>query len=595
MNPRTTTMKGGTMARGADRSGTGSLWILTPSRDLILFVATPLLILPLFAGAMRRWTVEEITLFVFAFGQIGHHLPGMMRTYGDRELFQRHKIRFIVAPLGLLVLSLLFVHWELKGLILVSAVWGIWHALMQTYGMLRIYDAKSKSFARATQRLDMAMCICWFGLAVLVSRGRLLLMLDLFFHSGGPLSAAALVGPLTVAWTVATAVVTLLFLINLLRTWLSGCPPNPVKLLLMATSFSFYWFTSVTVSNVLVGLAMFEVFHDVQYLAIVWVFNRNRVEKSEQVGGFTKFLFRRSGALMGLYLGLIFAYGSLYLIENWAAPGRMRELLTAMLATSGLLHYYYDGFIWKIRESSTRQTLDLDAPAVAPAPAAKSQWVRHAWKWVVFVLPVCWLLVTDMTTVVPKVPRLEALCVAVPENASTHLNLADAYHLDGDLDAAATQYQAAIRIDAGNAHAYNNLGLLLVTKGRIHAGLAYYQQSLALDPDKAETYNNLGNAYADLRIYDQAERYFLESLSRQPHDVMVHNNLALTLAEAGRHVEAERRFRQVLAIDASWLVHQRRFDQAAQHYRRALELNPQLSAARDKLKRLDALQRRLES
>ena len=74
------------------------LWILNSWRDLILYVGTPLLIIPLFAVAQARWSAQEIYIFVAAFGALGHHLPGMIRAYGDRALFERFRWRFIVAP-----------------------------------------------------------------------------------------------------------------------------------------------------------------------------------------------------------------------------------------------------------------------------------------------------------------------------------------------------------------------------------------------------------------------------------------------------------------------------------------------------------------
>ena len=49
----------------------------------------------------------------------------------------------------------------------------------------------------------------------------------------------------------------------------------------------------------LVGIALFEVFHDVQYLTIVWIFNVNRVDRNPGVGSFARFLFRRSWSLAG--------------------------------------------------------------------------------------------------------------------------------------------------------------------------------------------------------------------------------------------------------------------------------------------------------
>src|SRR6266436_9052313 len=78
------------------------LWILDSWRDLVLYVCTPLLIVPIFLVAQARWSAQDIYLFVAAFGAMGHHLPGMIRAYGDPALFQRFRVRFVVAPIALL-------------------------------------------------------------------------------------------------------------------------------------------------------------------------------------------------------------------------------------------------------------------------------------------------------------------------------------------------------------------------------------------------------------------------------------------------------------------------------------------------------------
>ena len=61
-----------------------SLWILGPWRDLILFVCTPLLIVPAMLGLQSVIAIVALNKWVMAFGAMGHHLPGMMRAYGDR-------------------------------------------------------------------------------------------------------------------------------------------------------------------------------------------------------------------------------------------------------------------------------------------------------------------------------------------------------------------------------------------------------------------------------------------------------------------------------------------------------------------------------
>src|SRR5438270_11576068 len=85
-----------------------NVWILDSWRDLNLYVGTPLLIIPLFAVAQARCSAQEIYLFVAAFVAMGHHLPGIIRAYGDRALSERFRWRFIINAGFLLVASVGF-------------------------------------------------------------------------------------------------------------------------------------------------------------------------------------------------------------------------------------------------------------------------------------------------------------------------------------------------------------------------------------------------------------------------------------------------------------------------------------------------------
>src|SRR5438445_12168044 len=76
-----------------------SLWILDSWRDLILYVGTPLLLLPGFALAQARWSPQDIYLFVASFGALGPHLPGVRPPCGGRALFHPFKLRFRFSPL----------------------------------------------------------------------------------------------------------------------------------------------------------------------------------------------------------------------------------------------------------------------------------------------------------------------------------------------------------------------------------------------------------------------------------------------------------------------------------------------------------------
>ena len=54
----------------------------------------------------------------------------------------------------------------------------------------------------------------------------------------------------------------------------------------------------------------------------------------------------------------------------------------ALVVTSGSLHYYYDGFIWKVRERTTREFLNI-APAHAKekSPNQDPRLARQAADW----------------------------------------------------------------------------------------------------------------------------------------------------------------------------------------------------------------------
>ena len=185
------TASSGTAARPAS-----GRWILNLWSDLLLFVATPLLIVPLVFLLQSPWVGVEaktIGILVFSFGALGHHLPGMIRAYGDRELFRRFRARFLVAPVLLLAVAIPVAQYHLHTLTLVILIWGCWHGLMQLYGFARIYDAKVGSISPVTAYWDWLLCACWFATAQVFSTSKMSDFLELWYTSGGPLIPPAYV------------------------------------------------------------------------------------------------------------------------------------------------------------------------------------------------------------------------------------------------------------------------------------------------------------------------------------------------------------------------------------------------------------------
>src|SRR6266516_2328891 len=472
-----------------------NLWILDSWRDLILYVCTPLFLVPIFIGAQGLWAAEDIYLFFAAFGAMGHHLPGMIRAYGDRALFQRFRYRFICAPIFLVVVCAAFSLWDLKGIVLVAFVWGVWHGMMQTYGFCRIYDAKTGSFAALTRRLDFATCGIWFATAVLLSSQRMTDTLETYYAAGGPFIPPGLLRGAQQGLLALALAVSGVFLANFIRMWIRGKRPSPVKLVLLITSISFWWYCNNIVASVLVGIALFEVFHDVQYLSLVWIYNRKRVETDSSIGGFMHFVFRRSGSLIGLYVGLIFAYGALGYFKSSIDIDVVKRILTGVVTASALLHFYYDGFIWKVREKSTRQSLGIGGgTADVSTSAFLPSWAVHGAKWVaVFVIPLGALWFWQVRAPRSELQRLAWIVADLPVGARQHSNYAKALQEAGRLDEAAEEFSTALRFSPNFAKAHANLATVLIGKVNLEEAQTHFEAALRIDPNNAEVHS--GYAY----------------------------------------------------------------------------------------------------
>src|SRR6266566_5210695 len=526
-----------------------NVWILDSWRDLILYVGTPLLIIPLFTLAQARWSAQEIYLFVAAFGAMGHHLPGMIRAYGDRALFERFRWRFIIAPIFLLAICVGFYFWDIKTnpVVMIVFLWGVWHGMMQTYGFGRIYDAKTGSFAALTRRLDFATCGIWFAAGVILSPARMTDTLEGFYGCGLPFISPGGIHALQQTLLFAAVSVAILWLANYVRMWVAGTRQNPVKLALFITSVAFWWYCNNGVANILAGIALFEVFHDVQYLSLVWIYNRNRVEKDSSIGGFMRFIFRRSGSLVGLYIGLVFAYGSLGYFKE-AEIETIKRFLTGVVAASGLLHFYYDGFIWKVRERSTREHLGL---AGGSKSAASSEflpgWLLHGLKWVtVFVIPLGALWIGQTRSTTPEVERAASVVQDVPASARARVRYGLALQKADRFDEAGEQFRIALRMDPTVEKAHYGLGHVLLAESKLNEAAGEMEEALRQDPRNGEFHSDYGYVLERLGRKDEAIAEYERGTQLNPKSGKVHYNYAMFLALNGKLDQAIAEFQMVL-------------------------------------------------
>lgn len=336
-------------------------WIVNSWVDAVFIVLTPLLATPAILILYSSWVgvrAETISLIVAAFFATGHHLPGLIRAYGDRELFSRFRWRFLLAPpiVFLAYFPLYTYHFSLYRLIIL--VWATWHGSMQLYGFVRIYDAKVGSVSRSTVYWDWLLCLCAFITPQLLRPEQLSSMLGHWYAAGGPWVSASILSAIRWSALGFSVAVLLGFIVNFVIQRRIGPKPSGLKLLMLASGIGIWWYAMLGVDNLLIGVALFDICHDVQYLAIVWLINCRRADANADLGRFMKYIFRRGMVL--LYLGLITAYGALAFAGQLVLDGTVQRIFYGILFTSTILHYYYDGFIWKVRESTNQAGLGLD-------------------------------------------------------------------------------------------------------------------------------------------------------------------------------------------------------------------------------------------
>lgn len=303
----------------------------------------------------------------------------------------RSRTRFLLAPLFLVLVGAGFRVAGLHGLAVIALAWGIWHGWMQTYGFARIYDAKRGAIARSTARIDFALCASWFVGAVLLSPLRSFQLLDHLAQSGaGAVRGRAHGGSRALALLVMSACI-VLYVVHAFRLTRAGRPQSVVKHALLASSLALWWVATNAMPTLLFGLALFEICHDIQSSRSSGRSTVGRATTRPRSGAITRFVFRGGGVGVGLYVGLVLGYGALGPLAERVGEARVRDALAGVLVASQLLHFYFDGFIWKLREVPTRASLGIGSTVPGAATDGSRRGRAHLAMWTWFVLPLAWL------------------------------------------------------------------------------------------------------------------------------------------------------------------------------------------------------------
>ncbi|MDO9105474.1 MAG: tetratricopeptide repeat protein [Methylovulum sp.] len=135
-----------------------------------------------------------------------------------------------------------------------------------------------------------------------------------------------------------------------------------------------------------------------------------------------------------------------------------------------------------------------------------------------------------------------------PSPAQTCFQQGRQERLNGNVTAAITCFQEAIRLQADFIPAYNNLGNLLQAQGQITAAIAVYQQALALAPDMAVLHCNHASLRQIQGEHELAIAGYQQALRLKPDFFTAHHNLGKVLASQGRPKQAVEAFHHALRL-----------------------------------------------
>lgn len=369
-------------------------YILGPLADAIWFLALPFLAIG-FALACHHWLPLMALASVGLWITIPHHFATWLRTYGLREDWERWKQPLLVGPLVVISATIAGMRLAPNTLLLLTLLWDHQHSLMQQYGLGRIYDVKARVGAPRTARFDLLLnCFLY---------GNMLITAPLFVRLWGaeayrwsvPLTPEILIGIQTVSYA-ALGTFLLIYAWHIVHCIRSGYGINPVKYLFLSSSYFLWYFTSWQTDSLLVFGIAHRVMHGVQYMVFVNSYLGRKLANAAPPSPALEHsplsptilptwlaqLLKSRRTVTFIFMGLLYVllYQLLLLrpldelgfgLVNFMGVGPQPRpgmsdssrasaydlFAMTMIQALPVTHYYFDSFIWKVRDANVRQGL----------------------------------------------------------------------------------------------------------------------------------------------------------------------------------------------------------------------------------------------
>ncbi len=185
-----------------------------------------------------------------------------------------------------------------------------------------------------------------------------------------------------------------------------------------------------------------------------------------------------------------------------------------------------------------------------------------------------------------------------PNDVHVPVNMANALLEAGRFEEAIGHYEQALRINSDDPHANYNLGAALVNTGQPGQAIGYFEQTLRIEPEYVEAYVTLGSLLFDQGKVPEAIGHWEKALQINPAYAEVHYNLANAFLRLGQFADAIEHYDRALQINPTYaeahvnlgiaLEQVGRMQAAMEHYEQALLLKPDFLQVKERLDQLRA-------
>ncbi len=372
-----------------------SPWLVSASFDLLWFFGGGALSLLAIALALYAGVPMALLFWVWLLGFDGPHMmAAFTRTYADRQAWRTRRglllvtlLAFLVGPVCLVVDRALGTD-TFTGFLGLATLYGLYHVIRQHYGFIALYSAKVGQRDPLTYRIDRyALYVgAWLPYLAFVfthPKARVLLGLDPLARPSSALLWATVVGFVAAL---------LAFVFNFFRSAKRSAPKLAYCLCSVGLyGLAYYWVAGFEPvfgasqgadQDFLLLSVVLTIFHNVQYVALVYVHNRSRygaARKGPAAAGLAPWISKSAPRYIAVCLGfsalywLLAASSAIYpsfgAIEGALLRGsRVGGISVNQLALGvwwglALHHYWLDQRIWRIKEDpELRLHLGLEAP-----------------------------------------------------------------------------------------------------------------------------------------------------------------------------------------------------------------------------------------